>query len=175
MFGFFKKKEEEISPTVAPALAPALTPAPASSGGIPFYPELIKDLVGDHRHLFQLHDSIKESFTRRDLASVSSNLQEFGMVVRNHLLTENMRLYIYLQQKMAGDEINTTLVRSFRKEMDGIGKTVLDFLEKYKEIEKKSEADLALFADELAQIGAVVSTRMKREEQTLYPLYVKHY
>lgn len=176
MFGFFKKKEEKkFAPTVTPAPAPTPTVAPPSSSGIAFYPELIKDLVGDHRHLFQLHDSIKESFTRRDLASVSSNLQEFGMLVRNHLLTENMRLYIYLQQKMAGDEINTTLVRSFRKEMDGIGKNVLDFLEKYKEIEKKSEADLASFADELDQIGIVVSTRMKREEQTLYPLYVKNY
>ena len=59
-----------------------------------------------------------------------------AMLVRNHVLSENMRLYIYLQQKMAGDEANTAQVRSFRKERDGPGKTVLDFLEKYKEIEK---------------------------------------
>ena len=86
-----------------------------------------------------------------------------------------MRLYIYLQQQMAGDEINSALVRSFRKEMDGIGKNVLDFLEKYKEIEKSSDADLSSFSGELDQIGSVVSTRMKREELTLYPLYVSKY
>ncbi|MBK7314826.1 hemerythrin domain-containing protein [Candidatus Aalborgicola defluviihabitans] len=172
MFDFFKKKEEKKS---APAAAPAPAPAPTQSGGIQFYPELIKDLIGDHRRLFQLYDSIKESFTHRDLATVSGNLKEFGALVRNHLLTENMRLYIYLQQQMAGDEINSALVRSFRKEMDGIGKNVLDFLEKYKEIEKSSDADLSSFSGELDQIGSVVSTRMKREELTLYPLYVSKY
>ena len=124
---------------------------------------------------FDLHDSIKTSFARRELALVSGSLKEFGVLVRNRLLTENMRLYIYLQQKMAGDEVNTALVRSFRKEMDGIAKTALEFLEKYNEIEKKSEAELSSFAEEFDQIGSVVSTRMKREEETLYPLYAANY
>jgi hemerythrin-like domain-containing protein len=168
MFDFFKKKKEQKS-------APTAAPAPAPSGGIQYYPELIKDLIGDHRRLFDLHDSIKTSFARRELALVSGSLKEFGVLVRNHLLTENMRLYIYLQQKMAGDEVNTALVRSFRKEMDGIAKTALEFLEKYNEIEKNSEVELSSFAEEFDQIGSVVSTRMKREEETLYPLYAANY
>lgn len=176
MFNFFKKKEEQKpAPVYAPAATPAPAPAPTHSGGIQFYPELIKDLVGDHRRMFQLYDSVKESFSRRDLAMVSAGLKEFGALVRTHLLTENMRLYIYLQQQVAGDEINTALVRSFRKEMDSIGKSVLDFLEKYKEIARSSEADLSSFAGEFDQVGRVVRTRMEREEVTLYPLYVAKY
>lgn len=168
MFGFLKKREEQ-----KPAAAQA--PAPAQSGGIPFYPELVKELVGDHHRLFQLYGGIKESFDRRDLAIVAGKLKEFGVLLRNHLLTENMRLYIYLQQKMAKDEVNSALVRSFRKEMDGIAKTALEFLDKYDGIEKKSEADLAAFAEEFDRIGSVVRARMSREEETLYPLYAESY
>ena len=174
MFKFFKKNDEP-KPAPAAARAPAPAAVAANSGGIQFYPDLIKNLVGDHRRLFQLYDNIKENFSRRDLALVSGSLKEFGALVRNHLLTENMRLYIYLQQQMAKDEINTALVRSYRKEMDGIGKNVLDFLEKYKEIESSSAADLSSFAAELDEIGRVVGSRMKREEETLYPLYVAKY
>ncbi len=168
MFGLFRKKEEQKP-------APEAAPAPATTGGIQFHPELIKELVGDHHRLLQLHGGIKEYFARRDLATVSGQMKEFGVLLRNHLLTENMRLYIYLQQRMAGDEINTTLVRSFRKEMDGIAKTALDFLDKYNEIEKKSEAELASFVPEFDRIGSVVNARMRREEETLYPLYAASY
>ncbi len=169
MFGFFKKKEEQKpAPTTAPSPAP-------SGGGIQFHPDLINELVGDHHRLLHLHGTIKESFARGDLAMVSGKLKEFGVLLRNHLLTENMRLYIYLQQKMAGDEVNTALVRSFRKEMDGIAKTALDFLDKYNEIEKVSGAKLDSFAGEFDQIGSVVSARMRREEETLYPLYAANY
>lgn len=169
MFDFFKKKEEQKpAPTVAPVLA-------SSGGGIQFHPELIKELIGDHHRLLHLHGSIKESFARGDMAMVSSQLKEFGALLRNHLLTENMRLYIYLQQRMAGDEINTALVRSFRKEMDGIAKTALDFLDRYNEIEKISGVKLDSFSGEFDQIGGVVGARMQREEGTLYPLYAANY
>lgn len=168
MFGFFKKKEEQHP-------APAAAPAPASQGGIQFHPELIKELVSDHHRLLHLHGGIRECFDRRDLAMASGKLKEFGVLLRNHLLTENMRLYIYLQQRMAGDEINTTLVRSFRKEMDGIAKTALEFLDKYNELEKMPEAHLTSFAAEFDQIGSVVHARMRREEDTLYPLYAASY
>lgn len=144
-------------------------------GGIQFHPALIGELVSDHHRLLHLHGGIRECFDRRDLAMVSGKLKEFGVLLRNHLLTENMRLYIYLQQKMAGDEVNTTLVRSFRKEMDGIAKTALEFLEKYNDLEKMPEAHLSSFAAEFDQIGSVVHARMQREEETLYPLYAASY
>lgn len=168
MFDFFKKKGEP------PAAAPSARPA-APAAGIAYYPDLIKDLVADHHRLLHLHGSIGEAFARRDLAAVAGKLKEFGALLRNHLLTENMRLYIYLQQQMAGDEVNTALVRSFRKEMDGIAKAALDFLAKYDGIERQSEAALSSFAAEFEQIGGTVDARMHREEETLYPLYAASY
>ena len=168
---FSKKKVQQPSIQV-PSIPPVVAPA---SAGIAYYPELIKELVADHHRLLNLHEGIRDGFARGDLPLVSARLKEFGMLLRNHLLTENMRLYIYLQQKAAGDEVNTTLVRSFRKEMDGIAKTGLKFLEKYDEIESKSEGELASFAEELDQIGSVVNTRMQREVEMLFPLYAANY
>jgi hemerythrin-like domain-containing protein len=102
-------------------------------------------------------------------------LNEYGVLLRNHLLKENMRLYIYLQQRVADDEVNTRLVRSFRKEMDGMAKTALNFLEKYKAIEQLPANQQAEFIIELESIGAVVQERMHREENLLYPLYSPSY
>lgn len=170
MFGMFKKKEETRDRQTAPG-----TPAPNPEGGIRYYPDLIKELVGDHRKLHALREHIFDSFTRRDSTAIAKDLKEYGTLVRNHLLTENMRLYIYLQQNMAGDEVNTALVRSFRKEMDGIARTALDFLDRYKNIETKSASELVSFTQELDKIGSIVDERMQREEETLYPLYAENY
>ena len=97
--------------------------------------------------------------------------------LRAMLLTGLKREITLLERvpAMAGDEVNTTLVRSFRKEMDGIAKTALEFLEKYNDLEKMPEAHLSSFAAEFDQIGSVVHARMQREEETLYPLYAASY
>ncbi len=170
MFGLFKSKNPPQAPA-APAV-PAAVPAPqAPAAGIAYYPRLIEELVGDHRTLERLQKDIQGTFQHSDFAKVSSLLQEFGSLLRGHLLKENMRLYVYLQQRVAGDEVNTAIVRSFRKEMDGVARTALDFLEKYQNIQQLSSADQLAFVTELEQIGKVVHGRMNREEQTLYPLY----
>ncbi len=181
MFSIFKKQATAPQPPTAPTPAPtspdphASSPASPQGSGIAYYPDLIGNLVADHHSLLHLHNSIKQAFARHDLATVSQQLKEFGTLLRNHLLTENMRLYIYLQQQMAGDEINTTLVRSFRKEMDGIAKTALDFLARYESIENLSSPASATFMAELDTIGQTVLARMKREEDLLYPLYAENY
>lgn len=164
MFGLFKSsKQNESNFSASP------------QKGIAFYPDLITDLVDDHQQLERIHEKIKADFQKKDLKAVAAELKEFGTVLRNHLITENMRLYIYLQQKVEGDEVNSQLVRSFRKEMDGIAKPALDFLERYQYIESKSSSELASFVTELDKVGGEVHARMHREEETLYPLYASDY
>jgi len=168
MFGLFKKKEENKPEAAAPASKPV-------DSGIAFYPDLIEHLVADHRRLLALYGKIKESYAQRNFAVLSKCLHDFGNLIRSHLLTENMRLYIYLQQKVASDEVNTQLVRSFRKEMDGIAKVALDFLAHYEDLESRSVQELGAFGPELEKLGGVLAERMKREEETLYPLYARAY
>lgn len=179
MFGLFNKKKSETqqsTPTPRSAAPAATAPvAAAPAAGIAYYPKLIDELVQDHHQLQVLQERIKHGFDQRDLGMVARELGEFGALLRNHLLKENMRLYIYLQQRVAGDEVNTSLVRSFRKEMDGLARQALDFLEKYKAIETMPAMEVLNFVEELERIGNVVHGRMQREEQALYPLYAPAY
>lgn len=176
VFSLFGKKKTETPATAAKAEAApaAAAPVPATAG-IAYYPQLIDELVQDHHQLQALEKRIKLGFERRDLALVARELAEFGSLLRNHLLKENMRLYIYLKQRVADDEINAALVRSFRKEMDGIARQALDFLDKYQAIETMSGQAALNFVQELEGIGTVVHERMQREEQVLYPLYAPAY
>lgn len=179
VFGWFNKKEASQAAPAAPAPAPAPAPAvsvPAQGGaGIAYYPNLIGELVGDHQQLQRHYDIVRESFARQDLARVGRELHEFGALLRSHLLKENMRLYIYLQQRVAGDDVNTKLVRSFRQEMDGVARQALDFLERYEHIATMPAAALTDFLAQFEHIGGVVHGRMQREEQGLYPLYAPAY
>lgn len=164
MFGIFKKSKPQATEVFV-----------KPEKGIAFYPELITDLVDDHQQLERIHENIKAEFSRGNLKAVTAGLKKFSTLLRNHLITENMRLYIYLQQKVEGDEVNSQLVRSFRKEMDGIAKPALDFLERYQNIESNPPAELATFISELDKIGGEVHARMHREEEVLYPLYASDY
>ena len=96
------------------------------------------------------------------------------LITRLHLLTENVRLYIYLDHMLRGDEANEELIRGFRKEMDDIAKTAMNFLKKYEAI--GVDKDLAeVFSKDFATIGEVLTKRIKREESILYPLYMESY
>ena len=54
--------------------------------------------------------------------------------------------------------------------MDGIGGVVVGFLGKYRQIGIHPEL-VTEFASDFAAIGEALSGRIRREEDTLYPLY----
>jgi regulator of sigma D len=146
----------------------------APGTGIRFDPELIGQLKGDHQALLQLYNDIKSAFEAQQYETVAARLNDFRTALQEHLLTENVRLYIYLSHMFKNDETNFELIRGFRKEMDGIAKTAMDFLRKYDAI--GVDADLApTFARDFATIGEVLGTRIQKEENVLYPLYMENY
>jgi hypothetical protein len=58
--------------------------------------------------------------------------------------------------------------------MDGIGKAVLAFLSKYRDLD--TQPNLAVsFRSDLDAVGKVLVERIEREESTLYPLYLPAY
>jgi regulator of sigma D len=58
--------------------------------------------------------------------------------------------------------------------MDAIGKAVLDFLARYRDMAvDKSLA--GSFGADLSAIGNVLVQRIRNEEDTLYPLYMAEY
>lgn len=169
MFGLFKNKNvKQEQPAESGNDQARYSTAPGTE--IRYSPTLIEELKGDHQHLFAAYMSIKSSFDKGDLEAVSRQLNDFRFDLHNHLLTENVRLYIYLSSMMSHDAAKAEMVRGFRQEMENIGKTALRLLKKYEAI----SIDTALagpFAEDFAAIGAILTERVKKEENVLYPLY----
>ena len=150
MFGFFKAKSKpeaasggDAVDTLPPVIVeePSLISAAAQAtpGGIPYYPNLIEELVHDHQVMATLKKSIRRAFLRKDLKKTEKRLEEFASVFRSHILKENVRMYAYLQQQFTDEKNNIEIVKYFRKEMNGIARTVLSFLEKYESLQQLSE------------------------------------
>lgn len=171
MFDFFKKKGESKPDTPA-APTPQYNTAPGTE--IRYHPELIDQLKSDHQALLGLYGEIKTAFDAGDYATVSQKLDALRSGLQGHLLTENVRLYIYLDRCLANDETNSDLIRGFRREMDGIAKVAMNFLKKYEAIGVDKELAGA-FAKDFATIGQVLGARIQKEEQVLYPLYMPQY
>lgn len=172
MFGFFKSKKAEQTEQQPPQQQPEATTAPGTQ--IRYSPTLIDELKNDHQQLLAIYMAIKASFEQGDYPAVSQQLNEFRAGLHGHLLTENVRLYIYLDRSLGHDEMNSELIRGYRREMDTIGKTVLNFLKKYEAIGVDKELATP-FAKDFAAIGAVLVERIKKEESVLYPLYMATY
>lgn len=152
------------------------TPPPATAGGpapgtrIHYHPELVQQLSDEHLVLLQTFGAVQAAAAGGNLVEAATLVDTFRTQLQGHLLTENVRLYIYLEHQLAQDPSSFALIHEFRQEMDGIGKVLAAFLRKYQHLAERPELATA-FVDELAGIGRVLVERIQREEATLYPLY----
>lgn len=170
----FRKKElkHEAPPTPLAPVEPQHASAPGTHIG--YNPDLVPHLHADHVMLGEIFIAIDNAFKAGDLATTVRHMNHFRVAIQAHLLTENVRLYIYLEHALAHDAASHALIHEFRHEMDGIGKAVLAFLSKYRELD--TQPNLAVsFGSDLKAIGKVLVERIEREEATLYPLYLPAY
>ncbi|NMM38795.1 MAG: hemerythrin domain-containing protein [Glaciimonas sp.] len=178
-FLFGKKKQENPPPSVpqpdlTPIQATQIKQAPAPGTSINFSPDLVLHLEADHQKLLQIFTSIGDAFSVGDLPVTTQRLEDFRGALQSHLLTESVRLYIYLEHALAQDAESHALIHEFRHEMEGIGKAVLEFLGKYHQLAVQPNL-VASFGNDLSAVGKVLVERIQREESTLYPLYLPAY
>lgn len=172
-FLFGKKKTvEPPAPEAAPPSAAVGQSAPGTS--IHYSADLVPQLQADHQALLATYGSIKSAYEAGNLTETSARLEHFRTQLTAHLLKENVRFYIYLEHALAADPSSQALVHQFRHEMDGIGKAVMAFLGKYRQIAVDTSLAGSFGAD-LASIGNVLVQRIRNEEDTLYPLYLPAY
>lgn len=178
---FGKKKRPAGTPAVAPAEPPPRkswrpeAPPVGGAGSAPgtaihHDPALIELLKADHRLLLELFGGIGQASRTGDLAGVERRLDQFRAALQDHLLKENVRLYVYLEHLLKDDPASHELMHGFRHEMDGIGRAVVRFLGKYKGIAGQP-ALAAGFPADLEAVGEALVGRIRREEETLYPMY----
>jgi len=163
LFGLFKKKikSDEVEEQVS-----------VGSTNISYKPQLIENLKADHLNLLDIYNDIKLASENNDFKTVEDYLIIFRNELEDHLLKENINLYIYLSHLLKNDPSNSGVIAGFRKEMDAIASIVLKFLVKYESIVTDEDLQEG-FAKEFGVIGEVLGTRIQREESTLYTLYAK--
>lgn len=169
MFGLFKKKSQDKAVEI-----PAQNYVAAPGSQIYYSPTLVDELKKDHWDLIDLYTEIKSAANLGDYKTVAAKLTEFRFALQGHLLTENVRFYVYISRVHGDDEMNSKLIHDFRREMDAIGKVAINFLEKYEKI-NQNKALVDTFLEDFAHIGVVLTERIKQEEKVLYPLYMPVY
>lgn len=137
-----------------------------------FDPKLVARLISDHQMLLGIFGEIGNASKQKNSTLLQDRLSEFGNALRGHLLTENIKFYLYLQHSLEGDAESAAVMQEFRREMQHIGKAVGDFLSKYERLNDWNTAAWEQFGNEVMQIGRVLIKRIQTEENVLYPLYM---
>lgn len=169
MFGYlFGRNKGGTSPSEQPEA----TAEETATTGIRYDPSLISELKSDHGRLVSLFQDIAAITNKRDARLLTRQLDEFGDKLREHLLKENVRFYVYLKSSLPPDGSNLATSQTFAREMQQIGRVVTNFLHKYTSIGQWEDGHWPAFESELAAIGRVLTQRIESEEGTLYPLYL---
>lgn len=173
-FLFGKKKTAPETRPSAQDSPPAATGQSAPGTSIHYNPDLVAQLKAEHQALLTTYGRVKQSYETGAIAETSAHLEHFRSQLMAHLLKENVCFYIYLEHALAADPSSQALVHQFRHEMNGIGKAVMAFLDKYRQIAVDTSLAGSFGAD-LASIGSVLVQRVRNEEDMLYPLYLPTY
>jgi len=168
MFGLIDRFIQRWSKTEAPRPA-EYSPAPGT--GIRYAPELIADLKREHGDFFALHREVMAAYAASQFDAIPALLKEFEALLNGHLITERVRLYAYMDAYFSQDPRTREMLRDYRSEMDRIGDSVVKLLRRYRDIDRAAWPHEGFVAD-FEELGQVLTERMRREETTLYPLYM---
>lgn len=143
---------------------------PANARTIRYDAGLVQSLKDDHVELVKMYGQLGREVEAGRYSVISSSLLAFKTRLEGHLLTENVRFYVYLEQSMANDADNMAIIRDFRREMNGIARGVVDFVRRYQQ-QAVNSTNHEEFMQEYAAVGKLLTMRIEREEGSLYPLY----
>jgi len=149
-------------------------------------PELIERLKTEHTEIIDILLRAK-SLSRRDTSGLRQLLQVKDLLI-THLKTEDDDLYAYLMERTKEDASLKNQVIEFISEMKGITERAIDFFDRYtKKIEEQPKtesipqrlkgrllgAKTDEFQEDFEKIYNLILDRIQKEENTLYPLYLR--
>ena len=143
---------------------------PAGRGPIGYDPNLVTKLKDDHQGLLTHFTSMMKAAEKGNDKHLIGHLIRFKKLLQNHLITENTKLYLYLNSAYRKDPDTFALVRSFKKEMGDIGKVVNAFVAKWEKANFDS-VSRGIFLKEAEKIAPVLVQRINTEEERLYEIY----
>ncbi|MEE4245931.1 MAG: hemerythrin domain-containing protein [Kangiellaceae bacterium] len=144
---------------------------PNAARTISYDPTLIETLKHDHSKLVTIYGNMwKDGFEKRDYKHLSKQIAEFKASFQSHLLKENVKFYVYLEQSLADDLHTLQVVKDFRTDMNDIANAVIQFCKKYAHQAFTTEMENE-FEKDYIKIGEVLTRRVSMEENELYLLY----
>jgi hypothetical protein len=166
--GFFRRLlgQQDVPPP--PVNASPIPPAAPRQIG--YDAKLINSLLQDHAELGRVFGNIGNAQKTGNFTDIRPLLIQFKTRLEAHVLTENVRFYNYLEQTLAGDPGNAGVMHDFRREMNGIARSVVDFVKKYQSSTFTPE-ERRQFATDYDAVGKILEQRLDSEENNLYPLY----
>jgi len=165
---FTKRPKVEQEPVSPPRPKPSAAP---NKKGIQFDPGLVDNLKNDHSHLVTLFGQMWElGYQANNPQKLADLVTQFKRDFQAHLLKENVKFYVYLEQNLSDDSTSMELVRDFRTEMNDIAHAVVKFCKRY-----SKPHDMKIlqkhFPNDYQQVGEVLTHRVSLEENELYTLY----
>ena len=131
---------------------------------------LVGDLMQDHVNLVNHFTALLPLLRAGDVRGFRNSLASFKTEFQGHIIKENVKFYVYLEQSLAGDDTNIELIRDFRREMNAISRAVVQFCNKY--IDARIDGTVVKqFENESGEIAKALLSRIEREERDLYSLY----
>lgn len=167
--GFFRKMLGMEDPG-----QPKVTPEPhqtTTATAISYDPKLIDSLHADHMRLGALYERIGKFAEAGEYAEVRALLAHFKSSLQAHILTENVRFYVYLERLLADDPENARTIREFRHDMNNIAREVVRFVKAWQGGDFSASTECQRFAADYKKIGQLLEQRLDSEENSLYPLY----
>jgi len=163
----------QSSPNKSPASLTTRQPqAPGTHIG--YDPLLIKRLRADHQRMLELYTHTQVLLTTHDYNGVKRKLGELRIILQDHLMTANVKFYVYVSRQLADDTARSAIINENRREMLSSSRLIMDFLRTYSAVQlDDSFADM--FQSELLVIGAALVQRIEREQTSLFPLYQASY
>lgn len=152
--------------------APAADKQAARTTDIQYDAGLIEKLKSDHERLVAIFSEISAATSTRRYHDIPQQLAKFKIALQAHIMTENVKFYVYLQNKLSHDETTSEYVTDLRREMDGIARAVVRFANTHASTVLTDETAGA-FAKQLGEIGEILLQRVELEESRLYTLYAE--
>lgn len=165
---FFQHRHSETT-----ASQPARQPrAPGTRIG--YDPLLINRLKSDHQRMLALFTQTQELLTTHDYDGVKRKLGELRITLQDHLMTANVKFYVYVSRHLADDAGKSAIINEYRREMLVNSRQIMDFLRTYSAA-RLDDSFAGAFQIELLVIGAALVHRIEREQSSLFPLYQATY
>ena len=141
---------------------------------VQFNKALIKNLVSEHKGLLNEFTNMLTAANSENFYLANQSLAAFASQLKAHLDLELVELYVYLESIAEQMSIEEEMaIKDFSDEMDKIGFTVTNLINKYiNQVISATNKDQ--FLADFNGVAGILTDRIKREESYLYPLYARH-